>query len=201
MNFTLVTPAQATLKIQRSEFIAFLYPVESAPQIQELLKQHNQEYANATHNCYAWILGLKQETRYYADAGEPGGTAGKPILNALLRHDLTNVLAIVTRYFGGIKLGVKGLIDAYGAACEAAIEVAEVIPAVCYHAFHIDCEYSLQQTLKHQLDSLNGILEDILYESRITMKVQIPEQVAENFRELLAGLSQSGKLSYKDDKK
>lgn len=198
MSFTISASATAEMKVLRSEFLAFLYPVESTGQIQELLKQHNLDFANATHNCYAWVLGLDQKQRYFSDAGEPGGTAGKPILNALLRHDLTNVLAMVTRYYGGIKLGVKGLIDAYGSACEAAIGMAELIPAVQYRAFRINCEYGQYEPLKHQILAVHGKVEETVYDSDVTLLAQVPDEESEAFRAILESLYHTGKLKYKE---
>ncbi|MDZ4182239.1 MAG: YigZ family protein, partial [Candidatus Cloacimonadaceae bacterium] len=111
--FTVSEISYTAQKIQRSEFIAWLYPAQNVDQARELIAAHNKAHADATHNCYAYVIGFDRETQYYSDAGEPSGTAGKPMLNALLSASMTNVLAIVTRHFGGIKLGVRGLIEAY----------------------------------------------------------------------------------------
>jgi len=198
VSFTIAAIAKADLKILRSEFLATVYPVESQQQIQDILKQHNQDFANATHNCYAWILGMNQEMRHSSDAGEPGGTAGKSILNVLLRHDLTNVLAIVTRYYGGIKLGVKGLIEAYGSVCEAALEMAELIPAVFYHGFRINCDYGQFEALKHQVETIQGKVLDTVFDSKVMLLVQVPEPETSGFRAILEGLYQIGKLEYEE---
>ena len=146
---TIAENSSGSVKIQRSEFIAFLYPVKDTEQVKSILAVHNEKYKDASHNCYAYVLGKKQETQYYSDQGEPGGTAGKPILNALLRHKLTNVLAIVTRYFGGVKLGVRGLIDAYSQSMEELIKLSELTDFRPTSEISFHCSYHILENLKH----------------------------------------------------
>ena len=196
MPSTIKAPAKANIKIQRSEFIAFLFPVEDAESVQNILQRHQQEYSDATHNCYAYILGWDSETQYYSDAGEPGGTAGKPILNSLLRSELTGVLAIVTRYYGGIKLGVKGLIDAYTTATTMAVESAKLLTYREYLRYQIDTEYSYLDIIRHQVASLKGEEEEAEYSERVLLKVKVPVSAAEGFSEFLDGYKGPGRLEY-----
>lgn len=153
---TISAPLSWQQKIRRSNFICFLHPISSADEARNLLSAHVKEYANATHNCYAYICGFDQETQYHSDAGEPHGTAGKPILNALLRADMTNIMAIVTRYYGGVKLGVPGLIEAYGSTVEKTLELAEIIPATAFAEFSVQSEYGSVDQLLGLLRSLDG---------------------------------------------
>lgn len=196
MPYTIKAPAKASIKIQRSEFIAFLFPVDDAETVQNILHQHQQDYSDATHNCYAYILGCDSETQYYSDAGEPGGTAGKPILNSLLRNELTGVLAIVTRYYGGIKLGVKGLIDAYTTATTMAVESAKLTLYQEYCHYKIETEYSYLDIIRHQVSSLGGEEEEAGYGERALLKVKIPIPASAAFSEFLDGYKGPGRLEY-----
>jgi uncharacterized YigZ family protein len=193
---TIVTPVQAQIKIQRSEFIAFLHPVADTQQVQDILKEHQILYANATHNCYAYVLGYAQETQYYSDAGEPSGTAGKPILNSLLRNELSGVLAIVTRYYGGIKLGVKGLIDAYTQATQEAIDIAQVHPYIRYVRLWLKTEYGLLEILRHQMQEF-GVQElAVEYSDTVRLQLQVPEEHYQGLRDFLTGYMAMGRLDF-----
>jgi uncharacterized YigZ family protein len=196
MPYTIKAPAKASIKIQRSEFIAFLFPVEDAESVQSILHQHGQDYSDATHNCYAYILGFDSKTQHYSDAGEPGGTAGKPILNSLLRNELTGVLAIVTRYYGGIKLGVKGLIDAYTTATTMAVESAKLTVYQEYCHYQIETEYSYLDTIRHQVSSLGGEEVEAGYGERAILIVKIPIPASAAFSEFLDGYKGPGRLEY-----
>ena len=113
--------------INRSEFITSLYPVSSIEEVQEILQNVRKTYYDATHNCYAYILGLEGDQKKASDDGEPSGTSGMPILGALEKNDLTNVLCIVTRYFGGIKLGAGGLVRAYSSSASLGVNSATLL--------------------------------------------------------------------------
>jgi uncharacterized YigZ family protein len=114
-------------KDKGSRFLAFAYPVKSEDEIRERLAWLRKEYHDARHHCYAYRLGHDKQAWRINDDGEPSGTAGRPIFGQIQSFDLTNILVVVVRYFGGIKLGVSGLINAYKTASRTAIENAEII--------------------------------------------------------------------------
>ena len=124
---TIVSPSEGQYKEKGSKFFAFAYPVYSIEEIKEHIERINKEYYDARHRCYAWKLGLSDENYRQNDDGEPSGTAGKPIYGQLLSHSLTNIIVIVVRYFGGIKLGTSGLINAYKTATADAIQNATIV--------------------------------------------------------------------------
>lgn len=196
MAHTIIETQKAEIKIERSTFVATIYPTKSLDDAHAFLKMHNQEYVDATHNCYAYILGLKKDIQHYSDAGEPGGTAGKPILNSLLRADLTGVLAVVTRYYGGIKLGVKGLIDAYTSAMELVISKASIIAAMDYRVVRVDCEYGVCDLIKHIVKSIEGRERRIDYAEQVSMVFEIPHHKEDEFYENINGYRAQGRLSY-----
>ncbi len=124
---TVKAPSSVELVINRSRFIGQCFPVSSEAEALELLSSLRKKYWDATHNCYAYSVGQKGEIARFSDDGEPGGTAGMPMMDALRGAGVTDVLCVVTRYFGGILLGTGGLVRAYSRACAEAIRAAGVV--------------------------------------------------------------------------
>ena len=123
---TIVAPAEAVLRERGSRFLAYAYPVEEEDEIKRLLDALRKRHYDATHHCYAWRLGPKGELFRANDDGEPSGTAGKPILGQMLSKEVTDLLVVVVRYFGGTKLGVPGLIAAYRESAAAVLEATQI---------------------------------------------------------------------------
>lgn len=125
---TLQAPAHGLFKDKGSRFISLAYPVASSNEVREIITSVKKEYYDARHHCYAYLIGPQESQESRAnDDGEPSGTGGRPILGQLLSAELTNVLVVVVRYFGGIKLGVPGLINAYRQATIDALSQAQII--------------------------------------------------------------------------
>lgn len=157
---TIESPAQGTYKDRSSKFIALASPVRSEIEISEIIKNVKKEYYDARHHCYAWALGPERRIYRLNDDGEPSGTAAKPIFGQIQAASLTNVLIIVVRYFGGIKLGVRGLIDAYKGATADAINNAVIVEYVIHENYLITFDYlSLNRVMKimkeHELMQTN----------------------------------------------
>ncbi|MBR1719627.1 MAG: YigZ family protein [Phocaeicola sp.] len=124
---TIAAPAEGTYSEKRSKFLAFAIPVRTQDEVKELVKEYQKRYYDARHACYAYMLGHERKDFRANDNGEPSGTAGKPILGQINSNELTDILIIVVRYFGGIKLGTSGLIGAYKTAAADAIANATII--------------------------------------------------------------------------
>lgn len=124
---TIAAPAEASVRERSSRFLAYAYPVTDAEQVKEHLDTLRKKYYDATHHCYAYRLGPAGEEFRANDDGEPSGTAGKPILGQMLSQEVTDCLIVVVRYFGGTKLGVPGLINAYRDSAAAVLGVSEII--------------------------------------------------------------------------
>jgi uncharacterized YigZ family protein len=124
---TITAPAKAIFKEKRSKFHAFAYPVENEAEIKEKIAFLKKKYHDARHHCYAYILGADKSAYRMNDDGEPSGTAGRPIHGQILSKDLTNVLVVVVRYFGGVKLGTGGLRVAYKLAAKEVLENALIV--------------------------------------------------------------------------
>ena len=131
------------LEEKKSRFIANTLPISSQEEALEFIEQTKKKYWDARHNCYAYVLGDHHEIQRFSDDGEPGGTAGKPMLDVLLGENIHNMGGVVTRYFGGIKLGTGGLIVAYKAAAAEALDVAEVIEKTVDLTLDVMFEYPM----------------------------------------------------------
>jgi uncharacterized YigZ family protein len=124
---TIKSPADSKITIKGSKFLGYAFPVETPEAVESILHDIRKKHYDATHHCYAWQLGNGQDMSFrYNDDGEPSGTAGKPIYGAIQRLDLTNVLVVSVRYFGGTKLGTGGLIKAYGQSAADTLDAAKI---------------------------------------------------------------------------
>lgn len=163
---TVSAPSEGIFKDKGSRFLAFLYPVKNEEEIRKLLQKIKKEHYNARHHCYAWRLG-KEEIRFRAnDDGEPSSTAGKPILGQLVSKQLTQVLLVVVRYFGGILLGTGGLIHAYREAAADAIRNASIETRLIEEEFQLNFNYS----------ELNAVMQIIKNENLTQTSVNLTEK-------------------------
>lgn len=135
------SPASYTFREKRSEFIASLCPAATADEARAVLDAARRKHCSASHNCPAWRLGFPDTEEFCSDDGEPGGTAGRPILGCLRRAGVSCAVIVVTRYFGGVKLGVRGLIDAYAAAAEGALATAVFERVRPFYALELKTDY------------------------------------------------------------
>ncbi len=135
------------LKEKGSKFIGFLFPINSEEDLKKSLEKIREEHPKATHHCYAFRLGLNGENYRANDDGEPSGSAGLPIYNQLLAHEITNVLLIVVRYYGGTKLGVSGLVKAYKESAKATLDEAEIITKELESILEIQFNFNQQNTI------------------------------------------------------
>ncbi len=138
---TIANPSEGLFKDKGSKFLAYAYPVETEDEIKDYLQILRKEHHSARHHCYAWRLGADKTNFRANDDGEPSSTAGKPILGQIQKYDLTNILIIVVRYFGGTLLGVSGLINAYREAAVAALEQAEIVEKLVEIQFWVEFDY------------------------------------------------------------
>lgn len=138
---TVKDTATAIFKDKGSKFIAFIYPVSTIDEIKSILDQKRKEYYDSRHVCYAYMLGFERLNFRANDDGEPSGTAGRPILGQINSANLTDVLIIVVRYFGGILLGTSGLINAYKTSAYDVINSAEIITKIVEKSFVATCDY------------------------------------------------------------
>ncbi len=184
--------------IKKSRFIGRVRVAHSETEAREKLRELSEQYRNATHNCWAYRVGFPQMREYYSDDGEPSGSAGKPILGAILREDLTNALVVVTRYYGGIKLGVRGLIDAYGGSASGALRKAGVAVKQMARPLSLEVQYHAHQKLLYYLKDLQ-VPEQLLeqeFGATVRMSFPVPLSLEEEAEVLLKGLQGQGVLLF-----
>ena len=151
---SIASPSRGLYKDQGSRFISYAYPVETEAQVKELVDSLKKEYHDARHHCYAYRLGLDGAKFRMNDDGEPSSTAGRPILSQIDSAGLSDVLVVVVRYFGGIKLGVPGLIKAYKTATQDALSQARKVEKTAAVSYHIEFDYM-------DMDSVMRALKDM----------------------------------------
>lgn len=188
MTAPFLTIAQDTTNeiiIKKSRFICSLFCVESEEQAQATIAKINKLHRKATHNCFAYLIGDHDQIQRESDNGEPSGTAGVPMLEALKANQLHNVLAVVTRYFGGIKLGAGGLIRAYSNSVSQAIEQAGLVERVEQAILKIDVAYSLHDSLLYYLKQANLEIAEEEYGASVIVSVYVDEsQIEERLNQL-----------------
>ena len=157
---TIKDKSQGSYAEKGSKFIALAFPVTTEEEIKQHVAEAKKTYYDARHHCYAYILGPDKSAYRVNDDGEPSGTAGRPIYGQLLSKDITNVLVLVVRYFGGTKLGVPGLINAYRSATINALENNEIIEKTIDESYQVSFDYtamnSVMQILKHDAVKINS---------------------------------------------
>lgn len=198
-----VVDGESTLIVKRSRFIATIRRMDLATDAQPLLKKIEQEYPKANHYCWAYRYGLDRIEEHCSDAGEPAGTAGRPILGALKRSGLNNTLVVVVRYFGGIKLGVRGLIDAYGAAAEQVIEEIGFEMVDLTDTLFFRVPYDVYSSLMARMLRLNIKQEYMLahFEERVWGNALIPRSKRDQLNDFLEEWQQRGDVELEWDEK
>ncbi|NMA55260.1 MAG: YigZ family protein [Firmicutes bacterium] len=173
--------AEVEIKIERSRFIGWVRPVDSEQKAKILIANRSEQHHQATHNAWAYRIDPRRDTRFASDAGEPTGTAGEPIMRAILSFELTDVLVVVTRYYGGKKLGIRGLIDAYGQAASQALAAAGIAAKLIAETFRITISYPELDRCLHLLKTIGGQVLAADYKEQVTLKVAVPQSKAASF--------------------
>lgn len=170
---TLASASEALYKVKASKFLAFAWPVESENEVKSVLQTLKLRYPDANHHCYAWRLGLGKEKYRYYDDGEPSGTAGRPIYGQILSRDLTNVLVVVVRYFGGIKLGASGLIDAYKTSAAMVLDAAILVKRRLKSKIKLRFPYELTSQVMRLVKEWNAEIVSSSYEEFCELVVSV----------------------------
>jgi len=171
---TIELPAEGTFKDKGSKFIAFAYPLQSETEVKSIISKLRAEHTKANHFCYAYRLTPDRSVYRVNDDGEPSGTAGRPILNVLLSADLTNILIVVVRYFGGTLLGVPGLINAYKTAAAQAVALAVVVDKTVNDRYELKFDYLIMNDVMRLIkeEPMNVIEQQFDNECRIVFEVR-----------------------------
>ena len=183
---SIAAPAKGIYKELGSKFLAFAHPVETEEEAKNIIAALRKEYFDARHHCFAWRLGLTGEPYRFSDDGEPSSTAGRPIHGQLLSQELSDTLVVVVRYFGGVKLGVPGLIRAYRTATQDALANAAVVEKVAGQVFTVQFGYlqmnDVMKVLKEM--GLTPLRQDFDLDCRLEVRVRLGQ--IEEFQKQLA---------------
>ena len=189
--YTIKEPVKISQTINKSEFICSILPINDYEDAVNKLNKIRKEYYDATHNCYAIVWGENGEYAKNSDDGEPSQTAGCVILNVLKQNNLTNVLCVVTRYFGGIKLGAGGLVRAYSSSSSLALKEANVIEIIKYSILELETNYSyINQVLKEIERNNFKIIRKDFYEN-IRLQIELPNDDVNKLKETLIDITKN----------
>lgn len=176
--------------INKSKFIGYIKRTETEEEAKDFISEIKNKHKDATHNCSAYIVGRSALIQKADDDGEPSGTAGVPILEVLKREFLYNVTVVVTRYFGGIKLGAGGLIRAYSGSASEVVRSAGKVYEVAMIPFEITMDYTYTSKFEHVIESTPHTIKDTAYTDKVTYTVHTPKENADALTELISEITQ-----------
>jgi uncharacterized YigZ family protein len=175
---TIKSPSEGLFKDKGSKFLAFAYPFEDENELKKYLEPLRKEHFKAVHFCYAYRIGLDKNNFRINDDGEPSGSAGRPILNVLLSKEITNILVVVVRYWGGTLLGVPGLINAYKSATEEAIANAEIIEKTVNDVYQITFGYVQMNDIMKVVKDFDLKIRNQLFDNQCVIEIEFRQGIA-----------------------
>lgn len=183
------SPVEVLFEVKKSKFFAFAAYTPDRDTAMQYLAEKREEYPDARHHCWAYLLGNPHSPASAAmsDDGEPSGTAGRPILNVLQHKGVGDITIIVTRYFGGIKLGAGGLVRAYSSAAQQVMDNLAVKEQVTLSTLIVKADFKHEQFVRHLVTEHEGIVEHCDYANVVTMHLALPEPAINNITQLCAG--------------
>lgn len=183
---TIKRPGEHELEVKKSRFLCALARVTTEAEAREFIQQRRRLHHDARHHCCAFVLGDSGEFQKSSDDGEPAGTAGVPMLEVLRRNEVTNAVAVVTRYFGGVLLGAGGLVRAYGSAVSAALDHVGLLERRPVRIVTTTVDYLLAGKLDNDLRSAGYQVADTDYQAEVRFLINVPESEVDTFRAWLA---------------
>ena len=190
-------PGTGEIVEKKSRFIANVYNIENEQQVSSYIKAIKKEHWDARHNCYAFVIGDNNEIQRCSDDGEPTGTAGKPILEVILRSEIHNCLIIVTRYFGGTLLGTGGLVRAYGKASKIGLENSKILEKQFGNILKIVTDYKGLKKVQYITGQMNLDILEITYSDIVTITVVVSVHIIDKFDKKITE-SMAGKFVLED---
>lgn len=177
------------IEINKSRFLCALAPAATEEEAQAFIARVRKEHPTARHHCFAYVLGADGSVQKASDDGEPGGTAGVPMLQMLLRREVRYAVAVVTRYFGGVKLGAGGLIRAYGGAVGEALDTLGTVTRQRFRLATVTVDHQRAGKLENELRATGRAVREVTYASGVRMEIGLPEADVESFRAWLADVT------------
>ncbi|WP_129598812.1 YigZ family protein [Anaerophilus nitritogenes] len=196
---TILEYAQIEHLIEKSRFIGYIKPVENEEDAIKFIEDIKSIHKSATHNVPVYMIGENNEIQRYSDDGEPAGTAGVPILDMLKKEDIKNVAIVVTRYFGGIKLGTGGLVRAYTNTAKLVMEEGKLIEKVLYDLIKIRIDYTMLGKVQNEVLNAGYIIKDTVFDEAVNLYVYSPVHKSEEMINMLRNLtSAKGEVKIED---
>ena len=186
---TIYKYGEAEIIINKSKFIGYAMPIETEEEALEFIEKIKTKHRDATHNVYAYVLGKDSNTQRFSDDVEPSGTAGIPALEVIKKEDLRNVVVVVTRYFGGVKLGGGGLIRAYTKGAKIGLEAGSIIDMVLHQKIKIRMDYTLYGKVENYLINEEYIVDETIFDDAVNTFVYIEDHKVEEFYTIIADLT------------
>ncbi|MBQ6961602.1 MAG: YigZ family protein [Clostridia bacterium] len=186
---TLKQSAHDEFIVNKSRFIGYAAPCQSEEEALAFLKTIREKHRDATHNCYAYVIGENAGVMRYSDDGEPGGTAGLPMMEVLKSRGVVNCCAVVTRYFGGVLLGAGGLVRAYTKGCAIALDAAQVVVMQLSQKLLLDVPYPLWDRVSHTMKSLPVLIEETRFGASVEATVLVRVKDLEDVTQKLTALT------------
>ena len=177
---TIRTGASAEFVERKSRFIGHICPVQTQEEAVAFIQEKKSKYWDATHNVYAYVL-REGQTRRYSDDGEPQGTAGIPVLDVLLKENLTDCVVVATRYFGGILLGTGGLVRAYGHTSKIAVDAGGIVTMALCSILEVRSDYAFYGRLSSLIPEMGGVIPDTQYAQDVCVRFKLPSSVVDAF--------------------
>ena len=172
---------------KKSRFIGRVWPVETEEEALQKIQEMKKQHYDATHNCWAYVI--RDGGMRFSDDGEPGGTAGNPMMQVLQREELYNVVCVVTRYFGGILLGAGGLVRAYTKGAKIAIDAAGKSMKRVWSVLYVPCPYTFYERVKLEVAAHEGIIRDTQFGAEVELEILVAENKAQPFLDALTDLT------------
>ena len=172
---------------KKSRFIGRVWPVETEEEALERIQAMKKQHYDATHNCWAYII--KDGAVRFSDDGEPGGTAGNPMMQVLQKENLYNVCCVVTRYFGGTLLGAGGLVRAYTKGAKMAVDAAGKSMKRVWSVLYIPCPYTFYERVKLETEAFGGIIRDTQFGAEVELEILVAQDVSQSFLEKITDMT------------
>ncbi|MCG4564729.1 YigZ family protein [Anaerosalibacter bizertensis] len=186
---TIYKMGEDEILIKKSRFIGYAMPVETEDEAIKFIEEIKTKHRDATHNVYAYVLGEDNNIQRYSDDGEPSGTAGIPALEVIKKEDLRNVAVVVTRYFGGKKLGTGGLIRAYTKGAKIGLEAGVIIDKILFRKVKVRIDYTLYGMVENYLINKGIYIEDTIFDDAVNLILYIEYEKDEKFRDTIRELT------------
>lgn len=183
------------ITINKSRFIGYAKPISSEDEAIGFIQEIKTKHKDATHNVYAYVFGEHSNIQRYSDDGEPSGTAGIPVLEVIKKEELRNVVVVVTRYFGGVKLGVGGLVRAYTKGAKIGLEAGLIVDKILFRKIKVRIDYTLYGKLENELLRLKYIITDVVYDDAVNIVILCETNKFDNLISVITELT-SSRMTY-----